>query len=192
MKYTTAQVEAGIKFLQNKNVDFYYDSGDDYDTTAHISIDVGGARIWTDGTSLWNKNVVKGVKVDSIGLTVTKYEDSDEDKGYYWSGGLAGTISYDGSGKDGTWYDGADVENNTLINKIKDEQDSDGMIYTDAGFIKNAFAYMVEHCDFDMELQQYLDFDYSEQGMQDDGRVNLDVDLDGDFWSYVQAQQQVA
>ena len=66
------------------------------------------------------------------------------------------------------------------------------MIYTDAGFIKNAFAYMVEHCDFDMELQQYLDFDYSEQGMQEDGRVNLDVDLDGDFWSYVQAQQQAA
>ena len=185
MKYTTAQIQAGIKFLQNKNVEFYYDSGDDYDTTAHISIDVGGNRIWTDGTSLWNKNVVKGVKVESIGLGVTKYEDSDEDKGYYWSGGLAGTVSYDGSGKDGTWYDGADDENNALINKIKHEQDSDGMIYTDDGFIANCKKYMAEHCDFDIALlDDLLDFDYSEQGMQDDGAVNLDVDMDADFWQH--------
>ena len=41
---------------------------------------------------------------------------------------------------------------------------------------------MVEHCDYDMELEEYLDFDYSEQGMQDDEYVNLDVELDGDFW----------
>jgi len=183
MKYTQAQIQAGIKFLQNKNVDFDWDSDEDYDTTAHISIDVGGNRIWTDGTSLWNKNVVKGVKVESIGLTVTKYEDSDEDKGYYWSGGLAGTISYDGSGKDGTWYDGSDDDNNALINKIKHEQDSDGMIYTDDGFIANSIKYMEQHCDFDSSLlSDFLDFDYSEQGMQDDGAVNLDVDMDADFW----------
>jgi hypothetical protein len=31
-------------------------------------------------------------------------------------------------------------------------------------------------------LEKYLDFDYSEQGMQDDEAVNLDVELDGDFW----------
>jgi hypothetical protein len=183
MKYTQAQIQAGIKFLQNKNVDFEWDSGDDYDTTAHISIYVGGNRIWTDGTSLWNKNVVKGVKVENIGLTVTKYEDSDEDCGYYWSGGLSGTISYDGSGKDGTWYDGSDDDNNALINKIKHEQDSDGMIYTDDGFIANSIKYMEEHCDFDSKLLgDLLDFDYSEQGMQDDGAVNLDVDMDADFW----------
>jgi len=183
MKYTQAQIQAGIKFLQNKNVDFDWDSDEDYDTTAHISIDVGGNRIWTDGTSLWNKNVVKGVKVESIGLTVTKYEDSDEDKGYYWSGGLAGTISYDGSGKDGTWYDGSDDDNNALINKIKHEQDSDGMIYTDDGFIANSIKYMEDNCDFDSSLlSDFLDFDYSEQGMQDDGAVNLDVDMDADFW----------
>jgi len=182
-QYTQEQIQAGIKFLQNKNVEFYYDSGDDYDTTAHISIDVGGNRIWTDGTSLWNKNVVKGVKVESIGLTVTKYEDSDENCGYYWSGGLSGTISYDGSGKDGTWYDGSDDDNNALINKIKHEQDSDGMIYTDDGFIANSIKYMEEHCDFDSKLLgDLLDFDYSEQGMQDDGAVNLDVDMDADFW----------
>jgi hypothetical protein len=148
---------------------------------------------------LWNKNVVKGVKVESIGLTVTKYEDSDEDCGYYWSGGLAGTISYDGSGKDGTWYDGSDDDNNALINKIKHEQDSDGMIYTDDGFIANSIKYMEQHCDFDSSLlSDFLDFDYSEQGMQDDGAVNLDVDMDADFWKkcndelvqFVNTQQQ--
>jgi len=131
MKYTQAQIQAGIKFLQNKNVEFYYDNDVDCDTTANISIDVS-ERIWTDGTSLWNNNVVKGVKVDCISLTVTKYETDDEEygngKGYYWSGGLSGNIHYDGSGKDGTWYDGSDDDNNTLINKIKDEQDSDGMM----------------------------------------------------------------
>jgi len=184
MKYTQAQIQAGIKFLQNKNVCFEYDAGDDdYDATARISIDVGGNRIWTDGTSIWNNKVVKGVKVENIGLTVTKYEDEDEDCGYYWSGGLAGTISYDGSGKDGTWYDGSDDDNNTLINKIKDEQDSDGMIYSDDGFIANSIKYMEEHCDFDSSLlSDFLDFDYSEQGMQDDGVVNLDVDMDANFW----------
>ena len=194
MTYTQAQLAAGKKFLQNSNVHFEYDGGDDYDATAHISIGVGGNRIWTDGTSIWNTNVVKGVKVDSIGLTATKYECEDEDKGYYWSGGLAGTISYDGSGKDGTWYDGADDDSDTmLLNKIKSKDDSDGMIYTDDGFIANSIKYMEEHCDFDSTLlSDYLDFDYSEQGMQDDGAVNLDVDMDVDFWLAVQADMEAA
>jgi hypothetical protein len=183
MTYTQAQLAAGKKFLQNKNVCFDYDAGDDgYDATATISIDVGGNRIWTDGTSIWNNSVVKGVKVDGISLIVNKYEDDDGT--YYWSGGLAGTISYDGSGKDGTWYDGLDDDSDTmLLNKIKSKDDSDGMIYTDDGFIKNSIKYMEEHCDFDSSLlSDFLDFDYSEQGMQDDGAVNLDVDMDADFW----------
>jgi len=125
---------------------------------------------------------VKGVKVDTISLIVNKYEDDDGT--YYWSGGLAGTISYDGSGKDGTWYDGADDDSDTmLLNKIKSKDDSDGMIYTDDGFIANSIKYMEEHCDFDSKLLEgFLDFEYSEQGMQDDGAVNLDVNMDGDFW----------
>ena len=57
------------------------------------------------------------------------------------------------------------------------------MIYTDDGFIANSIKYMEEHCDFDSTLlSDFLDFDYSEQGMQDDGAVNFDVDMDGDFW----------
>ena len=43
--------------------------------------------------------------------------------------------------------------------------------------------YMEEHCDFNAKLLNgFLDFCYSEQGMQDDGAVNLDVEMDGDFW----------
>lgn len=191
MQYTQTQIEAGKKFLQNNNVHFEYEAGDDYDATASISIDVGGNRIWTDGTSIWNNNVVKGVKVDSISLIVNKYEDDDGT--YYWSGGLAGTISYDGSGKDGTWYDGLDDDSDTmLLNKIKSKDDSDGMIYTDDGFIKNSIKYMEEHCDFDSNLLSvFLDFSYSEQGMQDDGAVNLDVDMDADFWLAVQKEMEV-
>ena len=177
MKYTQAQIEAGIKFLNNENV--HIDTAELEDNVVNISIDVG-KRIWTSGDSIWNNGVVKGVKVGYISLIGT-YEDWDEDA--YWSGGLAGNITYDGSGKDGTWYDGSDDENNTLINKIKNEQDSDGMIYTDSGFIDNSIKYMEQHCDFDSKLlSDFLAFDYSEQGMQEDERVNLDVEMDGDFW----------
>ena len=180
MKYTQAQIEAGIKFLNNANV--HIDTAELEDNVVNININVG-KRIWTDGTSIWNKGVVKGVKVGYINLVSEWYDKYENDEDNYWSGGLAGTITYDGSGKDGTWYDGADDGNNVLINKIKDEQDSDGMIYTDSGFIANSIKYMEQHCDFDTKLlSDFLAFDYSEQGMQDDGAVNLDVEMDGDFW----------
>ena len=187
MQYNTQLIEKAVKFLNNKNVELLYDN-DDGEQRVSINIDVDNNRIWTSGDSIWNNGVKKGVKVEGIYLNADYYDYDGNDA--YWSGGLAGTIAYDGSGKDGTWYDGTDVEENALINKIKNEADSDGMIYTDAGFIKNSIKYMVEHCDFDMELQEYLDFDYSEQGMQDDGAVNLDVDLDGDFWIAVNKQMQ--
>ena len=180
MKYTQAQIEAGIKFLNNANV--HIDTAELEDNVVNININVG-KRIWTDGTSIWNNGVVKGVKVGYINLVSEWYDKYENDEDNYWSGGLAGTITYDGSGKDGTWYDGADDGNNVLINKIKDEQDSDGMIYTDSGFIANSIKYMEQHCDFNSKLlSDFLDFDYSEQGMQEDGAVNLDVALDGDFW----------
>ena len=177
MKYTQAQIEAGIKFLNNANV--HIDTAELEDNVVNININVG-KRIWTDGTSIWNNGVVKGVKVGYINLVSEWYDLMDDP---YWSGGLAGTITYDGSGKDGTWYDGADDENNALLNPKKDEDDSDGLIYTDSGFIANSIKYMEQHCDFNSKLlSDFLDFDYSEQGMQEDGAVNLDVALDGDFW----------
>ena len=107
--------------------------------------------------------------------------DSLKDEDLYWSGGLTGYAFYDGSGKDGTWYDGVDDES-ALINR-NTSAESDGLIYSDSGFIKNLIAHMENKCDFNYEeLGHYLDFDYSEQGMQDYETVNLDVDMDGDFW----------
>ena len=184
--YNTTHVTLAQKFLANTNVDAHFDSDGRIDCeTFTICVDVNNERIWTGGErGLWN-TTAKGVKVRHANFLVAREDDETEDKGYYWSGGLSGTIHYDGSGEDGTWYDGADVEQNTLINKVKDMRESDGMIYTDEAFLRNMFAYMVEHCDFDMQLQQYLDFDYSEQGMQDDEYVNLDVDCDADFWLHV-------
>ena len=178
-KYTTQQVQAGIKFLSNANVNLDIENDGD-DKQVIFNINVGNNRIWTSGDSIWNKGVVKGVKVSGISLIAT-YMNYYADP--YWSGGLAGSILYDGSGKDGTWYDGADDENNALLNPKKDEDDSDGLIYTDGGFIANSIKYMDEHCDFNSKLlSDFLDFDYSEQGMQQDGDVNLDAHVDGHFW----------
>lgn len=176
MQYNTTLVKLAKTFLANKNVEVYFDEAR---TEFSISIDVHNNRIWTDGDGLWS-TVAKGVKVQHANFLVS-YDDEDNT----WSGGLAGSIHYDGSGEDGTWYDGADVENNTLINKIKDMRESDGMIYGNDAFINNLQTYMVDSCDFDLQLCEYLDFDYSEQGMQDDECVNLDVECDGTFWLYV-------
>ena len=175
MQYNETLVKLAKTFLANENVEVYFDEAR---TEFSICVDVNNNRIWTDGNrGLWS-TVAKGVKVRHANFLVS-YDDGDNT----WSGGLAGTVHYDGSGEDGTWFDGGDVET-ALINKTKDKE-SDGMIYTDTAFLNNLFKYMVKHCDFDMDLQEYLDFDYSEQGMQDDEYVNLDVDLDGTFWLYV-------
>ena len=175
MQYNKTLVKLAKTFLANENVEVYFDEAR---TEFSICVDVNNNRIWTDGNrGLWS-TVAKGVKVRHANFLVS-YDDGDNT----WSGGLAGTVHYDGSGEDGTWFDGGDVET-ALINKTKDKE-SDGMIYTDTAFLDNLFKYMVKHCDFDMDLQEYLDFDYSEQGMQDDEYVNLDVDLDGTFWLYV-------
>lgn len=173
MQYNTTLIKLAKTFLANKNVEVYTN---DERTEFSICVDVHNNRIWTDGNrGLWS-TVAKGVKVRHANFLVSKYDEE-------WNGGLAGTVHYDGSGEDGTWYDGGDEET-ALINKVKDKE-SDGMIYTDTAFLANLQKYMVEHCDFDMQLCEYLDFDYSEQGMQDDEYVNLDVEMDADFWLYV-------
>jgi len=186
-KYTKEEIQAGVKFLQNKNVNFYYDKDD---MQISFNIDVG-CRIWTDGSSIWSRGVVKGVKVSELSLNATHSKemyaeedwDSLKDEDLYWSGGLTGYAHYDGTGKDGTWYDGVDDES-ALINR-NTSKESDGLIYTDDGFTKNLLKYLKDECDFEthfVDLTKYLDFDYSEQGMQTEESVNFDVDMDGDFW----------
>ena len=184
--YTTQQVRAGIKFLQNANVDYEYDKDEE---AVSIGIDVN-KRIWTSGDSIWSpRKVKKGVKVSSLNLTAEHsrqhYSKDDwaklDKEDLYWSGGLMGNAHYDGSGKDGTWFDGKD-EPSALINR-NPSKESDGLIYTDDGFVENLLQYMETDCNFDRKLLgDFLDFDYSEQGMQAEECVNFDVDLDGDFW----------
>ena len=187
-KYTIQEIQAGIRFLDNANVTFEVEhDGDEKQVHLHIHTPQG-TRFWTSGDSIWSdKGVKKGVLIKGIGMCAT-YTDYEKDN--YWSGGLAGNINYDGSGKNGTWNDGGSMsmeekmeQGSMLLNPVKLE-DSDGLIYTDYGFIENAFKYMEEHCNFNTKLlrEKFLDFDYSEQGMQEDGNVNLDVELDGDFW----------
>ena len=184
-KYTKEEIQAGVKFLQNKNVNFDYDKDD---MQCWFNIDVG-CRIWTDGSSIWSRGVVKGVKVSDLSLMAQHSKehyakedwDSLKEEDLYWSGGLTGYAHYDGSGKDGTWYDGVDDES-ALINRNTSKH-SDGLIYTDDGFVKNLQKYFSDYCDFDTHLlEKYFDFSYSEQGMQQEESVNFDVDLDGDFW----------
>ena len=196
MKYTQQQLDAARAFINNTNVTF--DVERDYDTwedgtsttkhTVRVSVDLEKERIWTSGDSIWSESKAKkGVKCSEMTLLATKDEHSDGDNDdEYWSGGLTGWVHYDGSGKDGTWNDGEEYtleEKGGLINGMKKEGTGDGFIYTDEGFIENLVAYTVKHCDFNEELLgEFLSYDYSEQGMQEEGCVNMDVELDGDFW----------
>ena len=74
--YTTEQIQAGVKFLQNANVNFDYDKDD---MQINFNIDVG-CRIWTDGTSIWNRGVVKGVKVHNLSLTAQHSKNTTQRK----------------------------------------------------------------------------------------------------------------
>ena len=196
MQYTQAHIELAKKFLANENVGFDYDAED---MRSSFGIDVND-KIWTSGDSIWSETKAKkAVAVESMSLCAThsKMSYAEEDRedltaeDLYWSGGLDGYCYYDGSGKDGTWCDGEEYtleETGGLINGMKREGTGDGYIYTDDGFTANLENYMIEKCDFDKALFDYLNFEYSEQGMQSEGAVNFDVDMDGDFWIAAQAE----
>ncbi len=218
MKYTNKQIDAGIKFLNNKNVMYDLDIDEhewvgsrkengvevttkhkDNEHTIRIDIDVND-RIWTSGDG-WasaeskdDKTAKKGVKVSVVSLRANKdYNEEDA----YWSGGMNGDAHYDGSGKDGTWNDGVsesyEDKNKRGVYLINDfKLTGDGMIYGDSDFVDNIIKYMENKCDFDSKvLGEFLDFSYSEQGAQEDERVNFDVDLDGDFWKLVDKKREV-
>ena len=111
---------------------------------------------------------------------------NDEDG--HWDGGLNGYAYYDGSGKDGTWNDGVsesyEDKNKRGVYLINDfKLTGDGQIYGDSAFCENLDKYLENKCNFDSKLlDDYLQFSYSEQGMQEDGYVNFDVEMDGAFW----------
>ena len=196
MQHNTQHIELAKKFLANENVNMDYDREE-----MRISFGINvNDKIWTSGDSIWSETKAKkAVAVESMSLCAThsKMSYAEEDRedltaeDLYWSGGLDGYCYYDGSGKDGTWCDGEEytiVEKGGLINGMKREGTGDGYIYTDDGFTANLENYMIEKCDFDKALFDYLNFEYSEQGMQSEGAVNFDVDMDGDFWIAAQAE----
>ena len=80
MQYTKDEIQAGVKFLQNANVNFDYDKDE---MRVCLDIDVG-CKIWTDGTSIWSRGVVKGVKVHNLSLVAENskmhYSEEDWDK----------------------------------------------------------------------------------------------------------------
>ena len=196
--YNKQHIEMAKKFLANENVGFDYDADE---MRISFGVDVND-KIWTSGDSIWSETKAKkAVAVESMSLCAThskmSYAEEDwkdlEADDLYWSGGLEGYAYYDGTGKDGTWNDGEEYtleEKGGFINGIKREGTGDGYIYSDNGFTENLEKYLIEKCDFDKALFDYLSFDYSEQGMQEAGAVNFDVEMDGDFWLAVHNEME--
>ena len=202
MEYTNKQIEAGVKFLNNKNLDCDYEIDDDiceygdgtteqenmhrvrFDIDVKDRIHTSGDG-WASAESKDDKTAVKGVKV--TGLSLRAYKDYNEEDAY-WSGGMNGDAYYDGSGKDGTWNDGTsesyEDKNKRGVYLLNDfKLTGDGMIYGDSAFCENLDKYLEDKCDFNSKLlSDYLEFSYSEQGAQEDERVNFDTEIDGDFW----------
>ena len=198
MQHNTQHIELAKRFLANENVNMDYDREE---MRISFGIDVND-KIWTNGDSIWSETKAKrAVAVESMSLCAThskmSYAEEDwkdlEADDLYWSGGLEGYAYYDGTGKDGTWNDGEEYtleEKGGFINGIKREGTGDGYIYSDNGFTENLEKYLIEKCDFDKALFDYLSFDYSEQGMQEAGAVNFDVEMDGDFWLAVHNEME--
>lgn len=102
----------------------------------------------TSGDGLWSE-VAKDVFVNDITMYVSTVNDGDEDESYYSDGDMG--INYDES----TW-----------------DNSVDGLIYTDSAFIEQVQGYLIAQ---GFNADAVNDISYSEQGMQDDGRVSCDA-----------------
>jgi hypothetical protein len=102
----------------------------------------------TCGDGYWSE-VEKDVFVNSITMYVSTVNDGDEDESYYSDGDMG--INYDES----TW-----------------DNSADGLIYTDSLFIAQVREYLIAQ---GFNADAVNDITYSEQGMQDDGRVSCDA-----------------
>ena len=107
----------------------------------------------TAGDGLWS-DVSKDVRVTEMGVYV-------------------GTKSSDGEFySDGDFY--------VLYDEATWDNATDGLIYTDGAFIANVRDFMRDvllrmDVDDDVANELVANLDYSEQGMQDDGRVSCDA-----------------
>lgn len=124
----------------------------------------------TAGDGYWS-DVVKDVRVVEMGIYVSTVNNGDEDDAYYCDGDFY--INYD----EATW-----------------NEDEDGLIYTDSAFIANVQDFMRDvllRMGVDDEVANTLvaDITYSEQGMQDYGRVSCDAYALADYLRNFYKQQ---
>ena len=110
----------------------------------------------TAGDGCWSE-AVKDVRVTAMGIFVSTVDDGYSDGDFY--------VLYD----EATW-----------------SNDDDGLIYTDSAFIANVQDKMRDvllqmGVDDDTANALVADITYSEQGMQDDGRVSCDAYALADF-----------
>jgi len=127
----------------------------------------------TSGDGYWS-DVVKDVRVTDIGMFVTTENTADE-------------------GEEASYCD-ADMY--VLYDEATWNNEVDGLIYTDGAFLEQ-----VQEALFKVLLQLNIDnataktvaysVSYSEQGMQDDGRVSLDAFEFADFMRKFYAKNSV-
>ncbi len=122
----------------------------------------------TDGGGYWS-NVAKDVRVTNMGMYVSTAADEDErcDGDFY--------VCYDTA----TW-----------------DNSKDGLIYTDKTFIAHVREKMYDvlyamGCDEELAHELVADIGYSEQGMQDDGRVSCDAYALADYLRNYYAKELV-
>ena len=122
--------------------------------TFNISTDV---VLTTSGCGYWSE-AVKDVRVTDIGMFVTTVNDADEgEEAMYCDADMY--VLYD----EATW-----------------DNSVDGLIYTDSAFLEQVqealFKALLElNVDKATAKEVAYSVSYSEQGMQDDGRVSLDA-----------------
>jgi hypothetical protein len=127
----------------------------------------------TCGDGYWS-DVAKNVLVTDIGMYVTTVNDADEgEEAYYCDADMY--VLYD----EATW-----------------DNSEDGLIYTDSAFLAQVQeqlynALLLLDVDKATAKEVAYSVSYSEQGMQDDGRVSLDAFEFADFMRKFYAENTV-
>ena len=117
----------------------------------------------TSGSGYWSE-AVKDVLVTDIGMYITTVNEADE-------------------GEEASYFDG---DMYVLYDEATWNNEEDGLIYTDSAFIEQVKAKLFEallqlNIDKATAKEVAYSISYSEQGMQDDGRVSLDAYDFADF-----------
>ncbi len=103
----------------------------------------------TCGDGYWS-DVAKEVFVTDIGMYVSTKNEADE-------------------GEEASYYDG---DMYVLYDEATWDNNVDGLIYTDSAFLEQVRAALIKG---GVSIEAAEAVNYSEQGMQDDGRVSLDA-----------------